>query len=82
VLAFAFHDLKAERVQASWFADSPASGRVLEKLGFEPVDVYRRESLARGGLVICNRCVLARENFGRKRSRLDWPDLQACAAGA
>lgn len=82
VLAFAFHDLRADRIQASWFADSPASGRVLEKLGFEPVEAYRRECLARGGFVICNRTVLRRENFGRKRLTLDRPDFLAQAVGA
>lgn len=81
-LSFAFHDLKAERVLASWFADNPASGRVLDKLGFEAVETYRRESLARGGFVICNRCVLRRENFGRKRQRLDRPNIFAEAVGA
>lgn len=74
-LSFAFHDLKADRVLASWFADNPASGHVLNKLGFEPVEIYRRESLARGGFVICNRTELRRENFGRKRPRLDRPDF-------
>lgn len=82
VLAFAFHDLRAERVQATWFADNPAAGRVLEKLGFEPVEAYRREDLARGGFTICNRCVLRRESFGRKRARLDHPNLFAEAVGA
>jgi ribosomal-protein-alanine N-acetyltransferase len=74
VLSFAFHDLKVDRVFAGWFADNPASGRVLEKLGFEPVETYRRACLARGGFVICNRTVLLREKFGRHRLRLDQPD--------
>lgn len=82
MLGFAFHALKADRVMASWFADNPASGNVLMKLGFEPVEVYRRESLARGGFVICNRTQLRRENFGRKRPRLDHPDFLLEAVGA
>lgn len=75
VLSFAFHDLDVECVQAGWFADNPASGRVLEKLGFEPVETYWRDCLARGTSVICNRTVLKREKFGRNRLRLDQPDL-------
>jgi [ribosomal protein S5]-alanine N-acetyltransferase len=82
VLVFAFHQLKADRVLASWFADNPASGRVLEKLGFRPVETYRRESLARGAVVICNRVVLVREEFGRKPKRLDRADIFAEAMGA
>ena len=34
VLAFGFNELKLERIVAGWFEDNPASGRVLEKLGF------------------------------------------------
>ena len=41
--------LKLERLQASHFIDNPASGRVLEKLGFEPVGITApRQSCARG----------------------------------
>jgi RimJ/RimL family protein N-acetyltransferase len=67
LLVFAFRDLKADEVWGSWFADNRASGRVLEKLGFQPVESYRRESLARGKTVACIRTVLSREEFGRKK---------------
>jgi RimJ/RimL family protein N-acetyltransferase len=76
---FAFHDLKVDRIWASWFADNPASGRVLEKLGFRPVETYLGPSLARGASVPCNRTTLLRAEFGRKRPRLDRPD-EAVAA--
>ncbi|MEI9930882.1 MAG: GNAT family N-acetyltransferase [Rhizomicrobium sp.] len=34
VLAFGFRNLRADAIWAGWFHDNPASGRVLEKLGF------------------------------------------------
>ena len=41
--------LRLPRLQASHFVDNPASGRVLEKLGFEPVGITApRRSCARG----------------------------------
>ncbi len=68
IAGFAFNTLKAETVLASWFDDNAASGRMLTKLGFEPVGDYHRESLARGEVVLCHRMALHREAFGRKRS--------------
>lgn len=68
LVIFAFHDLKAEQVWASWFVDNPASGRVLEKLGFRFVEGYRLLSAARGLIVTCNRTTLTREEFGRKKA--------------
>lgn len=76
LVGFAFHDLKADQVWASWFADNPASGRVLEKLGFRPVETCLRESMARNEFVPCNRTTLSRAEFGRKRPRLDKPAYQ------
>jgi len=67
LVGFAFHDLKADQVWASWFADNPASGRVLQKLGFVTVEPYWRESLARGKAVACIRTTLTRSAFGRRR---------------
>ena len=41
--------LRLPRLQASHFIDNPASGRVLEKLGFEPLGIIApRKSCARG----------------------------------
>ena len=41
--------LRLPRLQASHFLDNPASGRVLEKLGFEPIGITApRMSCARG----------------------------------
>ena len=42
--------LRLPRLEASHFVDNPASGRVLEKLGFEPTGLSApRYSCARGG---------------------------------
>ena len=64
---FAFHDLKAERLEAGFFHDNPASGHVLEKLGARANGAAPRDCLARGHAVYCHLMMLARENFGRKR---------------
>lgn len=52
VVEIARHALPVRRLESGYFADNPASGRVLRKLGFR--DTGRREqrpSLARGGAV-------------------------------
>ena len=50
VLDMARHALPIERLGAWWFADNPASGRVLAKLGFRETGRAARPSLARGGV--------------------------------
>ncbi len=81
VVEFAFHDLKVDRIAACWFEDNSGSWHVLEKLGFEAAGTFRRQCLARDEMVICNRTVLKRENFGRRRLRLDRADFSQ-AVGA
>jgi [ribosomal protein S5]-alanine N-acetyltransferase len=71
LLGFAFRDLKAESVEAGWFHDNPASGRVLAKLGFKADHVEASECLARGYRVLCNRALLTRADFGRKKAAFD-----------
>ena len=68
VVSFAFRELKATSLWAGWFCDNPASGRVLQKLGFRPDGAAPRGSLARGHEVTCHRTTLTREEFGRKRA--------------
>ena len=63
---FAFHGLRAVRIPAVYFHDNPASGRVLEKLGFRPDGAANRDCLARGHTVYCLDMLLERENFGRR----------------
>jgi len=67
VISFAFRELKATKLVAGWFHDNPASGHVLEKLGFQPDGAEQRDCAARGHSVYCHRVVLDRENFGRKK---------------
>ncbi|HWD26432.1 MAG TPA: GNAT family N-acetyltransferase [Rhizomicrobium sp.] len=68
VLRFAFADLGAEMLTAGWFVDNPASGRVLEKLGFTPTGVVQRNALARGHAVASNRVQLTAAQFARKKA--------------
>jgi len=63
VLQFAFEELKAERLQASWFYDNPKSGRVLEKLGFKPDGEGEIASLSRGVTVNCHVVALDRATY-------------------
>ncbi|MEI9997048.1 MAG: GNAT family N-acetyltransferase [Rhizomicrobium sp.] len=68
ILRFAFDDLGAEMLMAGWFFDNPASGRVLEKLGFETVGTMQRNCVARGCEVLSNRVLLTAEQFARKKA--------------
>ena len=65
--AFAFHILKAERLIAGWFHDNPASGHVLEKVGFVANGIETRDCLSRRHAVQCNMMALERANFGRRK---------------
>ena len=53
VLHTARHALGLKRIVARHFADNPASGGVLRKLGFRPVGRSTLHSIARGGAVEC-----------------------------
>jgi RimJ/RimL family protein N-acetyltransferase len=68
VLGFAFRNLRAGRVEAGWYFDNPASGRVLEKLGFRPNGSAQRDSAARGESVLCNLVTMSREEFCQRRA--------------
>lgn len=63
LLAFAFNELNADYVTAGWFHDNPASGRVLDKLGFEPSGQEKRDCRARNESVPCNRVLLTRTRW-------------------
>lgn len=59
VLAAARDSLRLKRIEAGHFLDNPASGRVLEKLGFRPTGaVVQRFSLARGETAPCKEMIL------------------------
>lgn len=68
LLAFGFGTVQAEAIEAGWFHDNLASGRVLAKLGFEATHVEPWPCRARGENVLCNRAVLTRARFGRKKA--------------
>ncbi len=64
ILQFAFEKLGAELITAGHFTDNPASGRVLEKLGFRPTgEIIGTMSLARNCDVETARFELRREHF-------------------
>ena len=59
VIAAARDSLRLRRIEAGHFLDNPASGRVLEKLGFRPTGaIAQRFSLARGETAPCKAMVL------------------------
>ena len=54
LLATARHGLRLRRLDAGHFLDNPASGRVLEKLGFKPTGtIAPRYSAGRGDTALC-----------------------------
>jgi len=67
-VGLAMVELKVTKLIAGWFIDNPASGRVLEKLGFVADGIEQRECVARGHAVPCNKMVLTPELFGVKEA--------------
>lgn len=63
VARFAFAELALDSLVAGWFFDNPASGRVLEKLGFAPSGEEQRDCKSRGHKVRCYMVRLTREAF-------------------
>lgn len=63
VVKFAFEDLKADALKASWFHDNPASGHVLAKLGFQPVGEGEIACASRGATVNCHLVALDRATY-------------------
>jgi len=68
IVAFAFEVLNAEKLVAGWFYDNPASGRVLEKLGFQERGEEARSCLSRGSDVQCHMVVLDRAAYMTRKS--------------
>ena len=74
LLRGARESLKLACIHSGHFADNPASGRVLRKLGFQPTgQTVRRFSLARGEEVDC---LLYAEKTAAA-APCDWPMLEA-----
>ena len=65
VVRFAFEELNANKIVAGWYHDNPASGRVLEKLGFRHEKEEERPSMARGQAATCRMMALTRATFAR-----------------
>ncbi|HEY4943807.1 MAG TPA: GNAT family N-acetyltransferase [Rhizomicrobium sp.] len=68
VMRFAFEDRGAALLTSGWFVDNPASGHVLEKLGFVASGTVERNCLSRGCTVLSNRVQLTRAEFARKKA--------------
>ena len=68
LVRFSFEALGLDTVRGSWFADNPASGHVLAKLGARHNGSRFRESRARGTKVLCHEMLLTRADFLRKRA--------------
>lgn len=58
VVQFAFADAKLKQLRAGHAYDNPVSGRILTKLGFEPLDTVERQSQSRGTVITQHRYVL------------------------
>lgn len=65
VAKFAFDELGTNQLTAGWMFDNPASGRVLEKIGFKPIGTEERDCLSRGTTVFCHKVILSRDEFER-----------------
>jgi ribosomal-protein-alanine N-acetyltransferase len=63
----AFTGLGLQKLTAGYFFDNPASGHVLEKLGFRPDGEEQRDCASRGHRVRCHNVVLMREQFAVKQ---------------
>jgi len=68
LVAYAFETLGVAEVHAGWFADNPASGHVLVKLGARHNGSKMRDCRARGRAVLCHDMLLTRADFLRKQA--------------
>ena len=68
LLAFGFDELCTERLTAEWFHDNPASGRILEKLGFRPDGESMSNCLARGHPVAAHVVALDRVAYKTRKN--------------
>jgi RimJ/RimL family protein N-acetyltransferase len=68
IARFAFEELGATKIRAGWYEDNPASGRVLEKLGFRHEKDVQRTSISRRCTATCRFMILSRAAFARKQA--------------
>ena len=64
----AFEHPGQQTVHAGWFADNPASGHVLAKLGARHNGSKMRDCRARGRAVLCHDMLLTQADFLRKQA--------------
>jgi RimJ/RimL family protein N-acetyltransferase len=67
VTAFAFDTLGVLAVTSGFYADNPASGHVLGKLGFRFTGTATVHCRSRNSEVVCNRVLLTREEYEREK---------------
>jgi ribosomal-protein-alanine N-acetyltransferase len=60
LVRFAFAVLDLARLRSAHAADNPASGRVLAKLGFQPIDTVPVQSRSRGAQILHRRYIFDR----------------------
>ena len=60
VVRFTFEEVGLARLRSGHAADNPASGKVLLKLGFRPLDSVALPSRSRGGTIVQRRYTLTR----------------------
>src|SRR5471030_2687257 len=68
LIAHVFETMALDDVRAGWFADNPASGHVLAKLGARHNGSKMRDCRARGRAVLCHDMLLTRADFLRKQA--------------
>jgi RimJ/RimL family protein N-acetyltransferase len=68
MVSYAFATFDVDAVHAGFFADNPASGHVLAKLGARHNGSTMRLSRARGREVLCHDMLLTRADFLRKQA--------------
>ena len=66
VIRHGFEQLHLERIHARFMARNPASGRVLEKLGFTREGLLRRDLFRFGEFIDCELWSLLREEFAAR----------------
>jgi RimJ/RimL family protein N-acetyltransferase len=79
VVRYGFEQLHLERIHARFMTHNPASGRVLEKLGFMREGILRRELFRFGEFIDCELWSLLREEFAARGAGAKPPGRQAAA---
>jgi RimJ/RimL family protein N-acetyltransferase len=65
VIAWAFEDLRLNRVYARYLLRNPASGRVMRKAGLRPEGTFPQDALKNGVFEDLGQCGLVRSEYSR-----------------